>query len=243
MGKTVVITGAGSGLGRALARALSGLGNTLFLMSRNAEKLAKVASELPDARAIACDITDSGSVAAAFAQLSDHAPRLDVLINNAGLFQPAMIAEASDRHIRDILDTNLTGPILCSRAALPMMGKGGQIICIGSETVVVPVAMLALYQTSKAGLERFAQSLDQEVGPQGIRVTLVRAGKMFEPDMEAPFAPELYQRFAEENLKIGRQPTGQALSHYDSVAATIAPLLDLPPDVNVPHISIEGRFA
>lgn len=243
MGKSVVITGAGSGLGRALARRLARDGNRLFLLGRNGEKLGALARELPGARAVVCDVADPGSVGAAFSQVAEDAPRLDVLINNAGLFEPAMIDEASDAHIRSILETNLAGAIYCARAAIPLMGKGSHIVGIGSETVVVPVAMLALYQASKAGLERFSQTLNQEVAPLGIRVTMVRAGKMFEPDMNMPYAPDLYQRFAEENLKLGIKPGAQALSHYDSVAAAIAPLLDLPADVNVPLIVLEGRFA
>lgn len=241
MGRSVVITGGGSGLGRALARRLAGNGNTLFLMGRSLEKLELLAQELPDARAIACDVADPASVAAAFSEVADHAPRLDVLVNNAGLFEPAMIAEASDAHIRSILDTNLTGPVLCSRAALAMMGRGSHILNIGSETVVVPVAMLGLYQSSKAGLERFSKTLDQEAAPLGIRVTMVRAGKMYEMAMGMPYSAGLHQRFVEENLKIGLEQSKQPISHYNSVAETIVLLLDLPADVTVPEIMLAGR--
>jgi NAD(P)-dependent dehydrogenase (short-subunit alcohol dehydrogenase family) len=243
VGRSIVITGAGSGLGRALARRLAGSGNALFLMGRNAGKLEAIVRELPGACPVICDVADPGSVADAFAHVAGQAPRLDVLINNAGLFEPSMIAEASDRHIRSILDTNLTGAIHCARAAIPMMGKGSQIISIGSETVVIPIAMLALYQASKAGLDRFSQTLKEEVASQGIRVTMVRAGKMFEPEMEMPYDSGLYQRFAEENQKRGIRPSAQALSHYASVAAVLASLLELPEDVAVPHIVLEGRFA
>lgn len=243
MGKAIVITGAGSGLGRALARCLARGDNSLFLMGRDAGRLERVARELPGAQAIACNVSDPQSVAAAFAEVASHAPRIDVLINNAGLFVPSLIGEATDAHIAATLDTNLAGPIYCSRSAIPLMTKGSHIINIGSETVVVRVAMLALYQTSKAGLERFTRTLDQEVAPLGIRVTLVRAGKMFEPEMEAPYAPELHQRFADENRKLGIQPAAQALSHYASVAETIAMLLRLPDDVNLSEMMLEGRFA
>lgn len=243
MGKSIVITGGGSGLGRALAHRLAKDGNTLFLMGRNREKLETVARELPQARAIACNVAEPESVSAAFAQVAEQVERLDVLINNAGVFQPSLIGEASDSHIRTLLDTNLAGPIYCSRAAIASMGKGSHVISIGSETVVIPVAMLALYQSAKAGLERFSKTLDQEVAPLGIRVTLVRAGKMFEAGMESPFTPELHAKFAAENAKLGPQSSTGALSHYASVAATIAPLLDLPDDINVPEIMLVGRYA
>ena len=243
MAKTIVITGAGSGLGRALARRLGEDGAQLFLMGRTAGKLEAVAAEIPGARAVVCQVGDPASVAAAFAEVARHAPRLDALINNAGLFQPAMIAEASDAHIRELIESNLIGAIHCSRAALAMMGRGGHILSIGSETVAVRVAMLALYQTAKAGLERFMETLDQEAVPLGVRTTMVRAGKMYEPAMDSPFDPELYGRFVEENARLGLNKSRDPLSHYNSVAQAIAPLLALPDDVNIRHLSLEGRFA
>jgi NAD(P)-dependent dehydrogenase (short-subunit alcohol dehydrogenase family) len=242
MEKAIIITGAGSGLGRSLARRLAGYGNTLFLIGRDVRKLEAVANELEGARAISCDVGDPASVADAFEEVARYTPRVDVLINNAGLFQPAMIAEASDAHIRDLVNVNLNGAIFCSRAAIPLMKSGSHILSIGSETVVVPVAMLAIYQASKAGLERFMQTLAQEVEPLGIRTTMVRAGKMYEEEMEVPYSPELYQRFAEENRKLGLDQSKQPISHYASVAAAIAPLLELPDHVNVRHVSLEGRF-
>lgn len=243
MSKSIAITGAGSGLGRALARRFAADGHTLFLLGRNRDKLDQLSRDLPRSRSVVCDVSDPVSVKAAFAEIAQDAPQLDVLVNNAGSFEPSMIRDASDAHIQALLNTNLAGPMYCSREALPLMEKGSHILSIGSETVVVPVAMLAIYQSTKAGLERFSKTLDQEVAPLGIRVTLVRAGKMYEPGMEAQFAQELYQQWVDENLKLGRQPTGHPLSHYSSVADTIASLLHLPDDVHIPEIMIEGRHA
>lgn len=243
MGKSIIITGAGSGLGRALARQLSGKGHTLFLMGRTATKLEKLANELPDSRVVVCDVSDPDSVDQAFASVAEQAGHIDVLINNAGLFQPSLIAEASNKHIASILGINLAGSIYCARAAIPLMQKGSHILSIGSETVVIPIAMLALYQSSKAGLERFSQTLAQEVAPLGIRVTMVRAGKMYEQDMQSPFEPEVAMKFAEENRKLGIVSGADPVSQYSSAAQTIAMLLDTPADINIPHITLEGRFA
>ena len=242
MGKVIVITGGGSGLGRALARRLASDGHTLALLGRQLPKIEAVTAELANgALAVTCDISDPSSVDAAFQHLADQFGQIDALVNNAGVFEPFMIADASATQIRTLLDTNLAGPILCSRAALPLFGRGGHIINIGSETVVIPVAMLSLYQTAKAGLERFSRTMSQELAPRGIRVTMVRAGKMYEPGMPAPFAPETARRFAEENLKIGVDTRTAAISQFSSIASVIAPLLDLPDDVNIPEITFEGR--
>src|SRR5882762_6026925 len=87
--------------------------------------------------------------------------------------------------------TNFAGPIYCSRAIIPMMQRGGHIINISSETVGLPHAMFSLYQSSKAGLERFTEALHAELEPHGIRVTMFRAGQMMDEDSKSPVAGEL----------------------------------------------------
>ena len=243
MRKTIVVTGAGTGLGRSLARALTANGHRCVLLGRRLDKVAAVADELSGGTlAFGCDVGDPASVDAVFARIAAELGGIDVLINNAGVYYPFMIAEATIAQIKASIDTNLAGPIFCSRAAVAMMGKGGQIISIGSETVVEPAAMLALYQTTKAGLERFCRTLRQELAPRGIRVMLVRASKMYEPTMEMPFPMDVAQRFAEENLKIGVDNRKSPISHFDSASAVIARLIDQPDDINVPEIVLEARF-
>ena len=241
-GKVVVITGGGAGLGLAIARRLAADGHWLFLLGRTGDKVRAAAEGLGNyAMGVPCDVSDPASVDAAFAEIARHAPRIDVLINNAGVFAPFFLAEATNAQIAAALGTNLAGPMYCSRAALAMMERGGQILCIGSETVEVTAAMLGAYQASKAGLERFCRTLDQEVAPRGIRVTLVRAGKMYGPDMSFAMDPEVAKRFTEESLKLGIDNRKSALSRFESVAQLFPALLDLPPDLAVPEIMLAAR--
>lgn len=245
MGKSIAITGGGAGLGLAMAQRLATDRHALFLLGRTPAKLeaaaARIAASGGTANAIACDVGDPASVDAAFARLAELSPRLDVLINNAGVFAPFFLSEATNEQIALTLNTNLAGPMYCSRAALKLMEPGGQILCIGSETVVVTAAMLGAYQASKAGLERFCKTLDQEVGPQGIRVTLIRCGKMYGPDMSAMMEPDVAQRFTEESLKLGIDNRRNPISLFASVAQLIPGLLELPQDVAVPEIMLAGR--
>ena len=245
MAKTIAITGGGAGLGLAMAQRLSRDGHELFLLGRTLAKVeaaaARVAAAGGRAHAVTCDVGDPASVEAAFAQVAALTPRLDVLINNAGVFAPFFLAEATNAQIAETLNTNLAGPMYCSREALRLMGKGSHILCIGSETVVVTAAMLGAYQTSKAGLERFCKTLDQEVAGQGIRVTLVRAGKMYGPDMSFSVDPEVGRRFVEESLKLGIDNTKNAITLFDSVAEFIPGLLALPEDLPVPELMLAGR--
>lgn len=237
MSKVIVITGGGAGLGLAMARRLAADGHTLFLLGRTLDKVEMAATELGSkVHAVQCDVADPNSVDNAFAEIARYAASVDVLINNAGVFAPFFLAEATNEQIARTLNTNLAGPMYCSRAVLPMMQKGSHIISIGSETVVVTAAMLGAYQASKAGLERFCKTLDQEVSPLGIRVTLIRAGKMYGPEMSYAMDPETAQRFTGESLKLGIDNRQAAISQYTSVAEVIPFLISLPGDVYVPEL-------
>jgi NAD(P)-dependent dehydrogenase (short-subunit alcohol dehydrogenase family) len=244
MEKCIVITGAGTGLGRALARRLAADGNAVILFGRTRSALDAVVAELgPKAQAIACDVASSESVRTAFAAVAERHPKIDVLINNAAIYKPFLVKDATDAQISEAVMTNFTGPIYCSRAAIPMMQKGAHIINISSETVVLPHAMFALYQSSKAGLERFTSALHAELEPDGIRVTLARAGQMMDADSKRPAEGELARRFAEENFKRGLDLRTRPISSFNSVAEVLRGLVYLPADVNVPLIGIEARHA
>lgn len=241
MGKSIVITGAGSGLGRALARRLAADGDAIILLGRTRAKLQVLADELGQPSfAVACDVMDADSVRAAFVTIAKSHPIIDVLINNAAIYQPTFVKDATDAQIAGAVMTNLAGPIHCARAAIPVLRKGGHIINISSETVALPHAMFSLYQSSKAGLERFSDALHAELEPDGIRVTMVRAGQMMDEDAKPPADGELARRFAEENLKRGLSFRERPISQCSSAAEVICTLTRLPGDVNVPQMVLEA---
>lgn len=245
MGKTIVITGAGAGLGKALARRFAGEGETVILLGRTLSKVQAVAEELGGAAlALECDVANPDSVRAAFAAIAEKHPRIDVLINNAGIYEPFTIAEATDRQIDSIIATNLNGPIYCCRAAIPMMERGGLIINVGSESVAVPFVMLSLYQCSKAGLEMFTTSLEAELEDAGIRVALLRAGPMYDEGKDAPgWDRDAAMRFHMGCAKNGLDLRTRPVSHSNSVTGVFRAVIDLPPDVRVSHVSIGARTA
>jgi meso-butanediol dehydrogenase / (S,S)-butanediol dehydrogenase / diacetyl reductase len=242
MGKCIAITGAGAGLGRALARRLAADGHTVLILGRTRASLDALAAELgPACEAVVCDVARPDSVGAAFAAISERHPKIDVLINNAAVYQPNFVKDTTDAEIATAAMTNFAGPIYCSRSAIPMMQKGGHIINISSETVGMRHAMFSLYQSSKAGLERFTESLHEELQPQGIRVTMVRAGQMRDADSKSPVSGDLARRFAEENSKRGLNLRERPISSFKSVADLLRLLIDLPDDLNVPKIFLEAR--
>lgn len=242
MAKIIVITGAGDGLGRTLARRFVADGDSVVLLGRTLSKVQAVAEELgAAAMAVACDVSSPDSVRAAFAEIAKRHPKIDVLINNAAVYEPFTVVEATDAQISGTLLTNLAGPIYCARAAIPMMDRGGHIINISSESMTVPFPMMSLYQASKAGLERFTTSLAQELQPLGIRVTTVRAGQMAEEGRSSNWAPEVAMRFGQACLAAGLDPRSRPISHFRSVAEVFRAVIDMPADVQLETVVVAAR--
>jgi NAD(P)-dependent dehydrogenase (short-subunit alcohol dehydrogenase family) len=190
---------------------------------------------------VSCDVGNADSVRAAFKTIGARSPKVDVLINNAAIYQPFFVEHATDAQIATAVTTNFAGPIYCSRAVIPLLQPGGHIINISSETVAMSHAMFSLYQSTKAGMERFTEALAAELMPAGVRVTLARAGQMMDED-STPFAdPEARRRFAEENMKRGLDLRTRPISSFSSVAEVLRGLIHLPPDVHIPTVVLEAR--
>ncbi len=190
--RVALVTGASSGIGRATAIELATAGATVVVNHLPAarDKAAAVADEINEAggRAIpiAADITRENQVDAMFAEALDRLGRLDILVNNAGIERPAPIRDMSLADWQAVIDVNLTGQFLCSRAAVRIFLKHnspgrtsaaiGGIIFIGSVHQVIPWAFPANYAASKGGVSLLMQSLAQELAPMKIRVNSVAPG-------------------------------------------------------------------
>ena len=242
MGKTIVITGAGIGLGRALARRFSEDGHTVVLLGRTLSKVQAVAEELGDpAMAVGCDVAAPDSVRQAFAAIAGCHPHIDVLINNAAVYQPFLIEEATDDQVLSAINTNLAGAVFCCRSAIPMMQAGGHILNVSSESVEVPFPHLSIYQSTKAGLERLSLSLQRELEASRIRVTTVRAGQMMEPDRIWDVEPAAAMRFAQAAAASGLNLRERPISQFTSAVEVFRALIDLPADIHDESISLHAR--
>ncbi len=242
VGKVIVITGAGIGLGRALARRFAKDGETVIALGRTLSKVQAVADELGAPHfAVECDVQSADSIRTAFAEIAKRHPRIDVLINNAAIYEPFHIADATDAQIMEPILTNFAGPVFTSRAAIPMMEKGGYIINVTSESVALEFPLLSIYQSSKAGLERFTQSLSRELEPVGIRASVVRCGPMMEEGKGTNWNPEIALQFYQLCAAAGIDMMKRPISHVNSVTDVFRALIDLPGDVRLTHVSVEGR--
>jgi len=246
MSKTIVITGAGSGLGKHLAQRFAADGEAVVLLGRTLAKLEAVADGLGDrAMAVACDVGSAESVRAAFARIAEPHPRIDVLINNAMLTEIGTLASRTTRQIQDVINTNLAGAMFCIHAALPMMDRGAHIISVSSESLETPFPRHVAYQATKAGIERMSYFLQKELEPRGVRVTVVRAGEMvekdgwgFPPDFTLP--PDIAE-FFQASKAAGIDLETRPKSDYASCTGIFRAIIDQPADVQVTTVHFIAR--
>jgi NAD(P)-dependent dehydrogenase (short-subunit alcohol dehydrogenase family) len=178
-GKTALVTGAATGIGRGVADRFAAEGARVVYADRNVEGAAEAASAVEQGRAVEMDISDEASVEAAFAELKDAGWSPDVVVANAGvqLFgQDAKVADLSLEAWRRTIDINLTGTFLTVKHAVRAMleGSGGSIILTGSPTGINGEgADFTAYSSSKAGIHGMARTVAAAYAPQNIRVNTV----------------------------------------------------------------------
>ena len=192
-GRIALVTGASRGLGLEIARTFIREGATVIMTARDAKGVQAAVETLgSQAIGVAADVGDSEQVAALFSKVKERFGRLDLLVNNAALGIPARIEETSDDVLHAQMHCNLYGPILCIRAAVPLMraAGGGEIISVSSESVNLPFPMLTVYAATKAGLEVLSKGLRDELGPDNIRVSVLRAGAIADTTFGASWTPE-----------------------------------------------------
>lgn len=176
--RVAIVTGAAQGIGRAIAEKLDAEGATVVVADLNAEGAEEAAAALERGDAIEVDVSSEDSVAAMVAKvLADHG-RVDTLVNNAAIIPFIAWDDVDLAHWQKIIDTNLTGVYLCSRAVWePMREAGyGRITNIASNAVMAGTPNMAAYVAAKGGVWGFTRALATEVGGQGITVNAVAPG-------------------------------------------------------------------
>ncbi|MGS5087002.1 SDR family oxidoreductase [Hydrogenophaga sp. A37] len=186
----ILVTGAGSGLGAAIATRLVTSGARVGLLDLHADKAERVARTIdPDGHAtlaLACDVTQAPQVAKALGTLKERWGGLDALINNAGTDVTASIDAVDSGVWTRVIETNLIGPFLLSKAALPLLrasdsGRGGHIVNVASTASLRAWPNASAYHASKWGLLGMGKALHAELRSQGVRVTSLIAGGMRTP--------------------------------------------------------------
>lgn len=174
---TVLITGGGSGIGLALARAFCNAGSTVLICGRDAEKLDAARRTESGLHTLACDITVLADRQRLLHIVREHFPRLNVLVNNAGTYQEANFSRGRIEAgaFEDELATNLLAPIELVSLFLPLLKRHPQatIINVSSALAFVPMASFPVYCATKAGLHSFSQSLRRQLAATAVQVVEV----------------------------------------------------------------------
>jgi len=178
MSHHVFITGGGSGIGLAAARALAPTGARFTLVGRDAGRVQSAAEAFEDAHGLACNVADEASVAAAFAAARERYGAIDILINNAGVTPSAPLHSMDLGMWNEVLAINLTGAFLCARAALADMyaNKWGRIVNIASIAGLKGGAYISAYCASKHGLIGMTRALAIEAAKRGVTVNAICPG-------------------------------------------------------------------
>jgi NAD(P)-dependent dehydrogenase (short-subunit alcohol dehydrogenase family) len=193
-GKVAMITGASQGLGRALALAFAREGAQVVINARSEESICPVAEEAgslgAEVLALAADVSRSADVERLVGAAMERFGHVDVLVNNAGVLGPRVpIEEYPEDEWRRVIDANLTGPFLVTKAAIPHMPDGGSIVNVVSGVSVEGRAGWGAYSVSKFGVEGLTQILAAELEERGIRTNAVDPGGM-RTEMRAAAYPE-----------------------------------------------------
>jgi len=234
--KVVVVTGAGSGLGRATARVLLAAGHRVVLAGRGPVALTETAAGHPNSRICVTDVTDSASVDALFADAVSAFGRVDVLFNNAGVFGPAAsVSEIDDASWEQAWRTNVDGSVFCARAAARVMTaqvpRGGRIINNGSLAAHRPRPRTLAYAVTKHAVTGLTASMLLDLRDLDICVTQIDIGNAATA-MTAGFSEAV-----QANGSVLAEPTIDA----EHVARSIAHVIELPLEVAIPSVSVMAR--
>ncbi len=176
-GKTAVITGGATGIGRAAAKRFIEEGAFVFIFGRRQDALDAAVAELgPNARAVKGSVSDEADLDRLYAAVKAERGTLDIVFANAGAGSQLRLGDITAAHIDETFDTNVKGTIFTVQKALPLMGTGGSIILTGSSAGTTGAAGMSAYSASKAAVRNLARTWAEDLKGTGIRVNVLSPG-------------------------------------------------------------------
>ena len=243
-GRTVVITGAGGGIGRSLAINFARAGARIALLDRSKVDVDATASEVQaaagdKAHVMACDVSDPASVTDAAAASYAALGACDVLVNNAGLLRPGSLDKLSVAEWNALLSVNLTGYLLCAQAfGTQMRGKGqGALVHIASIAGSHPQGASGAYSVSKAGIVMLSRQLAVEWGPLGIRSNVVSPGLV-----ETPMTRAFYETPGVRERRSALVPLRRIAQPQDIADAVLFLASDRASYVSGDEVTVDGGY-
>jgi NADP-dependent 3-hydroxy acid dehydrogenase YdfG len=211
-------------------------------LARDAGRLRATTDELgTSVTGFTTDVADPGSVGAAFSAIGERYGRVDVLVNNAAVGAPHTIEELTDDDLSRQLGTNVAGPILCVRAALPLLraAGGGDVINISTVAVANPFPTMWLYSATKAALEAASVGLAAELRSDNVRVSVLRIGSVADSSFQESWPQERKLRAEELARSAGRERfAGAGRTSPDLLAEWVVQIATMPPEARVGVLEI-----
>ena len=242
-GRVAVVTGAGSGIGRACAAALAGQGARVAILERDAgtmeEARAAIEGDGDECRAYACDVSDPASVARAAEAVARDLGPCDVLVNNAGMIRAGALATLSLEDWSGVLAVNLTGYFLCAQAfGAPMRERGrGALVHVASIGAHHATPITGAYSVAKAGVMMLSRQLAIEWGPDGVRSNAVNPGMIL-----TPLSASMYDRPGLTEARAATIPAGRIGTPEDVAQAVLFLASDRAAYVTGDEITVDGGF-
>ncbi|SFR96721.1 SDR family NAD(P)-dependent oxidoreductase [Sphingomonas jatrophae] len=233
-GKVALVVGGAKGIGLATARALAEDGATVLLTGRRAQEVAAAAEGIgPLAQGIEADAALQADLERVVAEARRLHGRVDALVLNAGLSEPATIAEESAEHFDRHFAVNVRSALFGIQAALPVLSDGASVVLVGSIADVMGVTPFSTYAATKAALRSYARSWAAELAPRNIRVNVVAPGPT-DTDMMAAVSDEMRQTL------IAPIPLGRMARADEVAAAALFLLSDAASFVTGAELCVDG---
>jgi short-subunit dehydrogenase len=232
--RVAIVTGASSGIGRAVARDFAARGVRVALVARSADRLEALVTELGGSRAASfpMTVTDKASLTALPRRVKERWGRVDFVVNNAGVNHRGAVREKTSDELAAILETNLVAPVLLTHASLPLLEADGVVVNVASLAGKVPVPHEATYSASKAGLRAFGRALNAELAIDGHRM---RVGTVCPGPVDTGF-------FGADLRQVPDLVFSQPVSSAEDIARAIVRLIeDGVQEIDVPGMS--GKLA
>ena len=221
-GKVAVVTGASKGIGASIAEHLAKAGAKVVVNYSSSKAgadavVGRIAAAGGQAVAVRADVSDPADVKRLFGEVERQFGKLDVLVNNAGVYEFAPLAQITPEHYHKMFDLNVLGLLLATQAAAEIMGEGGSVINVSSIAGPMPLPMASVYCGTKAAVDAISVSLSLELGPKKIRVNAVNPGMVVTEGLHsAGFAEGAFRKDTESKTPLGR------VAQPDDIAKVVA---------------------
>jgi NAD(P)-dependent dehydrogenase (short-subunit alcohol dehydrogenase family) len=221
-GKTALVTGASSGIGRAIAKRFADDGARVYLTGRRKDELEAAAKDIgPDAVAVQCDVSQAADLDRLMDVIRGDGRQLDAVVANAGLGDGARLQDATEEQFDFVFGVNTKGSLLTVQKSLPLLARPASVILLGSTTIHQGADRMGLYAASKAAVRSLGRTWAAELAPRDVRVNVITPGPIATPAIER-LAARLGQNTEDFHKVLASPLPLQRMGRPEEVAALAA---------------------